>query len=440
MKKTIIVFYSEGYCDQVAKALSEYYQKLADEVSVLLINEAQYTSWGSRRFKDGLYRFSMRYFPGINRFGGFISYQYNEKFKSKSSKNVKETESQEADVAVEEEKEESFKKIRTRFRKMDNILLRFNPDVVVCTTPVSLEKALKARERLRMPVQICVAITDYCTNRGMINHGVDKFLVQNAKIKQTLSTFGIKDETVDVLGTPICKSIVEEYDRKTQLEAFGVTNKDLKNILIVSGRCGCARVIDAFKDLAPYASEMNIFVMANDSRNIHSFVKTYTKASKSTDNIYVIDSMDDMAKLYSVIDVIVTSPTAAITYEAAARGIPCVLLNPANQLEEGNFQYLSTNGFAFIGEKTSHLVPTVLSLAKGENPDGSKLNIKKQPTNAAKLYGDSILAMVSEEMQKKKQEKAKSKKAAKEIEDEIVDAKVEDKKAEKAKKETKKKK
>ena len=438
MKKTIIVFYSEGYCDQVAKALSEYYQKLADEVSVLLINEAQYTAWGTRRFKDGLYRFSMRYFPNINRFGGFISYQYNEKFKNKMSKNVKETESQETEVAVEE-KEESFKKLKTRFRKMDNILLRFNPDVVVCTTPVSLEKALKARERLKMPVQICVAITDYCTNRGMINHGVDKFLVQNAKIKQTLSTFGINEDIVDVLGTPICQSIAEEYDRKAQLEAFGVTNKDLKNILIVSGRCGCARVIDAFKDIAPYTQEMNIFVMANDSRNIHSFVKSYTKASKSTENIYLIDSIDDMAKLYSITDVIVTSPTAAITYEAAVRGIPCVLLKPANQLEEGNFQYLSTNGYAFIGEKTSHLVPTVLSLVKGENPDGSKLSIKKQPTNVAKAYGDSILAMISEEMQKKKQEKAKSKKA-KAAKEAVEDAVVEDKKDDKAKKDTKKKK
>ena len=428
MKKTVVVFYSEGYCDQVAKALSEYYNKIADEVSVLLINEKQYTTWGTRKIKDDLYRFSMRYFPNINRFGGFISYQYNEKFKNKMSKNAKEAQIEDAPQEAGEQKEESFRSLKIHFRKLDNILLRFNPDVVVCTTPVSLEKALKARERLKSSVQICVAITDFCTNRGMINHGVDKFIVQNANIKQTLCTFGIKEDVIDVIGTPIPSALTEVYDKKAVLEELNVVNKDLPNVMIVSGRCGCARVIDAFKDLAPYSNEINYFVFANNSQNIHSYVKTYVKAAHQKDNIYLIDEVDNMAKIYSIMDVVVTSPTAAITYEASVRGIPTVLLKPANQLEEGNFQYLSTNGYAFIGEKTSHLVPIVLSLVKGKNPDGTPLNIKKQPADKAKAFGDSILAMISEDMQIKKQEKAASKKAKQEKKEDDKDKKAAKKK------------
>ena len=433
MKKTVVVFYSEGYCDQVANALNEYYSKLADEVSVLLINEKQYTSIGTRKFKDNMYRFSMRYFPNINRFGGWISYQYNEKFKNKVSKNAKETEVEEEQQVAQEGKEESFKSLKVRFRKMDNILLRFNPDVVVCTTPVSLEKALKARERLKSPVQICVAITDYCTNRGMINHGVDKYIVQNSNIKQTLIQFGINEQIIKVAGTPICAGITEKFDREKMLDAFGVVNKNLPNVMIVSGRCGCARVIDAFKDLATYSTEMNFFIFANDSQNIHSYVNTYVKAAKQKDNIYLIDEVDNMAKIYSIMDVIVTSPTAAITYEASVRGIPCVLLKPANQLEEGNFSYLSTNGFAFIGEKTSHLVPTVLALSKGQDLDGTPLKIKTPSADKAKEYGDAILEMVTEDMQTKKQQKAATKKAKQEKKAE------EDKKEEKSKKASKKK-
>ena len=37
MKKTLIVCYAEGYCDQVAYALQEYYSKKADEVSLLFV-------------------------------------------------------------------------------------------------------------------------------------------------------------------------------------------------------------------------------------------------------------------------------------------------------------------------------------------------------------------------------------------------------------------
>ncbi len=422
MKKTVVVFYSKGYCDQVAYALEEYYNSIADQVSVLLINESQYTSIGSRKFKDGLYKFSMRNMPSVNRFCGYISYQYNEKFKNKTSKNAKETEAESKAVAVDPEKEESFKNLKTRFRKVDNIFLRFNPDVVICTTPVSLEKSLKARERLGMSMQICVAITDYCTNRGLINSGVDKFLVQNTGIKQTLTTFGIKEENIQVLGTPINTAITKKYDRAKMLEYFGVQNKELPNVMIVSGRCGCSRVIDAFKTLAPYTNDMNMFVFANDSQNIHSFIKSYIKAAKISTNVYMIDEVDDMAKIYSIIDVVVTSPTAAITYEASSRGIPVVLLKAANMLEEGNFTYLSTNGYAFIGEKTSHLVPAVMSLIKKQNPDGTALNIKPQPQDRAKEYGDYILSLVSTDAQTKKAQRAakRAKQMAEKLEDKPV--------------------
>lgn len=410
MKKTIVVCYSDGYCDQVAYALQEYYATKKDEVSLLIIDEKQYTSFGTRKIKDNLYKFSMRNMPWMNKLCGYISYQYNEKFKNKKSKNAKEAESQE--VAPQDlEKEESFKKLKTRFRKMDNILMRFNPDIVVCTTPVSLEKALKARERLRSSTQIVVAITDYCTNRGMINNGVDKFIVQNASIKQTLIAFGIKEECIEIIGTPICSSILKKYDRNQVLDELGVVNKDLPNTVIVSGRCGCSKVIDGFKDLAPYSSQMNIIVFANEAKGIQSFVNSYVKASKIEQNIYVLDSIDDIAKIFSITDVLVTSPTAAITYEASVRGIPCVLLKAANLLEEGNFTYLSTNGFAFIGEKTTHLVPNVLSLIKKENPDGTPLHVKTPSEFNAKAYGDFLLSIIPEDAQEKKAEKAAKKKA-----------------------------
>ena len=422
MKKTVVVCYSDGYCDQVAYALQEYYSQKQDEVALLLIDEKQYTSFGTRKIKDNLYKFSMRNMPAVNRFCGYISYQYNEKFKSKTAKNAKEAESQE--VTPEDlEKEESFKKLKTRFRKMDNILLRFNPDVVVCTTPVSLEKALKARERLRLPTQIVVAISDYCTNRGMINTGVDKFIVQNASIKQTLIAFGIQEECIEIIGTPITTSILKKYDRAKVLDELGIVNKDLPNTVIVGGRSGCSRVIDGFKDLAPYSNEMNLIVFANNAQGVHSFVNSYVKASKVEKNVYVLDQIDDIAKIFSITDVLVTSPTAAITYEASVRGIPCVLLKAANMLEEGNFTYLSTNGFAFIGEKTTHLVPTVLSLIKKQNPDGTPLKVKTPSEFNAKLYGDFILSIISEDAQVRKAQKASKKKEQEKPEKEQDDSK-----------------
>ena len=245
MKKTIIVCYAEGHCDQVAYALQEYYAKKADEVSLLLINEKQYTSFNTRALKDTLYRFSMRNWPSINKFCGYISYQYNEKLKNKKSKNAKEA--QQEIPGEKPEKEESFKKLKTRYRKMDNILLRFNPDVVVCTTPVSLEKALIARERLGSSTQIVVPITDYCTNRGLINNGVDKFIVQNSGIKQTLLAFGIKEENIEIIGTPIVSTVLEKFDKKAVFDELGIVNRDLPVVVIASGRCGSSRIIDGFK-------------------------------------------------------------------------------------------------------------------------------------------------------------------------------------------------
>ena len=245
----------------------------------------------------------------------------------------------------------------------------------------------------------------------MINNGVDMFIVQNASIKQTLIAFGIKEECIEIIGTPICSSVLKKYDKKQVLEELGVVNKDLPNTVIVSGRSGCSRVIDGFKDLAPYSNEMNLIVFANGAQGIKSFITSYVKASKVEQNIYVLDEIDDMAKIFSITDVLVTSPTAAITYEASVRAIPCVLLKAANLLEEGNFTFLSTNGFAFIGEKTTHLVPNVLSLIKKQNPDGTPLKDKTPSEFNAKAYGDFLLSLISEDDQQKKAQKAAKMKA-----------------------------
>ena len=72
MKKTVVIFYSKGYCDQVAIALKEYYATKQQEVNAILIDEDDYSNFHFANFRRNMYKFSARNTPIFNKLLGFF--------------------------------------------------------------------------------------------------------------------------------------------------------------------------------------------------------------------------------------------------------------------------------------------------------------------------------------------------------------------------------
>ena len=159
---------------------------------------------------------------------------------------------------------------------------------------------------------------------------------------------------------PFDSARILEYDGDEVAEAMGI-DRSVPTVTLDGGRYGVATLKDAFAALADYSDRLNLVVLTGGSDTILRFIRSYVKARGLNKNIYVVENVTDMWKIYDITDVLVTAPTIVTVYEACVKNIPCVLIKPINQSESDNAEYLVSTQMALRGGKDEQLVTSVLS-------------------------------------------------------------------------------
>ena len=380
-KKTIVILYSKGFYDTVALDLTERMRREYPDCEIIAIDEDRYSNMLSSRFTRKLYIATARVAPWLNKFVFAVS---NKLVRKKIDKTVapysESTKAQNPDSVVA--------KTRIRFRKVDNILARFDPDVVLCFTPKAHNKAIEAKQRLGMKETAVYAfITDYALNKAYINYQSDGYLVQNDNVRGELLANNVAEGKIHVVGMPFDSARVLEYDRGEVAEAMGI-DTSLPTVTLDGGRYGVATLKDAFAALADYSDRLNLVVLTGGSKSILGFVKSYVKAKGIDKNVYVIEQVTDMWKIYDITDVLVTAPTIVTIYEACIKNIPCVLIKPINVHDSENAEYIAAGQLAQRGGKDEQLVTAVLGFLNN--------NMLKQEYlyNQRKFYDRSAMGVM----------------------------------------------
>ncbi|MGN0771287.1 MAG: UDP-N-acetylglucosamine 2-epimerase [Christensenellales bacterium] len=344
MKGTILILYQNGMYDQSAKAIEDFIAEDCKDYEVVSVEQDRFSYFCTAKIEKELYKASARLFPLLNRLVGPVRIPGNKK-------------TEEIKPTVQQNKETE---VKIKYRKIDNVLKRFCPDVVLCTSPKSHDKALKARQKLGMNMPIYAITTDYCFNSDFINPLSDGYFVQNQQVAQAMLASGVESDKILVAGTPI-KEVANSYDRQSSFEKYGL-DASLPVIVMVGGRYGCDYLKDAYTVLSEYYRTVNIVVVTSGSKSLKNYINTYSKNKSIDRNVSIVDYPDDMQQLYSIATILVTSPTAGITREAIACGIPMVLIKPMNAVERGNYAYLTSQSLAFCGAGKHQLLSSVLSL------------------------------------------------------------------------------
>ena len=357
MKKTIVILYTKGMYDTVAKDICNYMTKRYSDCDIVAIDEDRYSNLYSAQFVRNTYIFTARNMAWLNRFAVLI----REKFLPKKiNKTVKPYER-------ELKEENPTRNFRQKFHKVDNIFMRFAPEIVICLSPKAHNKAILAKQRLAMnDVKVYAMITDFSLNKAYINYQSDGYFVQNYVIKQALIANKVDEQKITVCGTVIDGERLTDVPKAEAMEELKIDN-DLPTVTISGGRYGVSYVKDAFDTLAPYTDRLNLVVLTGGSASIEKFVMTYCKAKNYNKNIYVVKNVKDMNTIYAVTDVMVCSPTTVTMYEVFAKNIPCVLIRSLNNNEKGNHTFLTEEQLAMRGGKDEQLATAVLGFINNNN-------------------------------------------------------------------------
>ena len=110
-----------------------------------------------------------------------------------------------------------------------------------------------------------------------------------------------------------------------------------------------------------------------------TLLKKLTKLSADCPNLRILGQIDDVPKLMQATDVFLTKPGGLSTSEAAASGLPMVLIDAVAGCEEHNLDYFLRAGMAVTGDTPEEIADLALHLAHDEK----KLSAMRRTMQAA---------------------------------------------------------
>lgn len=347
MKKTVLIYYSDMY-DTSALALKDYFESDGN-YDVVAMHDRKYDNLLLIKAFHSLYKATYRHAPFFNNV--IVNLPTAEVTRKKDS---------DGNIAPFKPNSETFQ----RWRKFDNIAMRFDADYVICTTQYSIHKAVVAREKYKLKGKIFALLTDYTLQDNFVSHDVDGYFVITRKCKKDLIDKGIDENIIYVISMPLKQSTPIKRSKEDIRKQFNIRN-DLPVITMVGGRYGSKYLYDALLGISGNR-EYNLIVIEGGNTSIENKFKRVAKKAESnvTDNVYFVKSATEMERAYYISDCVISAPTAAITYEALLRKIPLLLIDSANNVETKNSKFLVAGGYAHSAINKERLEKALSSYRK----------------------------------------------------------------------------
>ncbi len=351
--------------DVSALALKNY---LCDDgkYNVIAVNEREYDSFGVAKNFLKAYRFTYRRSPFFNNL--LVNFPNADVERKKDS----------------DGNEVNFKPTSehfARFKKLENICMRYDAEYTVCTSQYAVKKAILAREKYNLSGKIFALLTDFDLQNNFVNIYLDGYFVITHKTKDALISKGIDADKIFLINMPI--DLGETFyngetskalpEKKKKLLAEGLDTPDKKEIevaeiresveeiknkfnirnnlpviTILGGRYGSKYTYNALKDVSQF-KDCNILVITNGNKSIFRKFGRWSKKNECTSNIYFADNVNGLATVYRITDYLIAAPTATICYEAIMHKIPLILMDSVNNVETKNSKYLVSGGYAYSG-------------------------------------------------------------------------------------------
>ncbi|PLR83535.1 galactosyldiacylglycerol synthase [Bacillus canaveralius] len=216
--------------------------------------------------------------------------------------------------------------------KMEELLLREEPDLIVCTHSFSSFLVGKLKKYGVISTPVINIYTDFFINSLWDLNETDWHLVPSRHIKTKFEESGIPSEKIKITGILVNNEIKSRSKRK----AF---NEQLC-ILIAGGNLGLLNM----SKFDSYSAEYR--VLCGTNLPLYRSLKMQ-KNPDVTPYSYITNSAK-MNELYDWADVIVTKPGGVTISEALRKRLPIFLHSVLPGQEEKNVEYLKANDLVFL--------------------------------------------------------------------------------------------
>lgn len=314
----VVILYGKDKDSQVAQALKHHIEREFHPCDVVAIDNVAYTNAFEGFLSTMAYRFCAKHARWILRVA-------SEKRDKRNQQRIKE-QSKTREVVSEKDK-----KKKSKIFRVVNIIKRFDPIVVICTSPTALMLAIRARHELGRDLRIVGAVTDFALDPAFVQWGADGYFVENPEIKQKLVHLGIEAERISVIGMP---SLRPSYEARAERKrTVGITN-DLPVVVVDGGAYGTDTIKEDIVLLMRNKRDFNLVILGANKK----LRRYYMDLPEFSAGVIILDKLDE--NVLDIADIFVTVPNSKSVFAAFMRGVSVVIAQSVTNQEHEIRRYL----------------------------------------------------------------------------------------------------
>jgi len=257
----------------------------------------------------------------------------------------------------------AYKLLTDGTKKLQEYLQNGGYDTVICTHVFS---GLLLRQTMReyaLQLKTAFVGTDYTCSPGTAGSELDHYFIPAESLTAEFAAQGVPEGKIVPGGIPVRRAF---YDRQDQAEAkkrLGI-DPDHAHLLMMCGSMGCGPMERLTKLLSGSLHEtMELSVICGTNEKLR---KELTQDYAMYPNIHIHGFVMDMGSMMDSADLYLTKPGGLSTTEAAAKGLPMVLIDAVAGCEEYNLNYFVSLGAAATAESPEELAAMCLKLLQSE--------------------------------------------------------------------------
>ena len=231
-------------------------------------------------------------------------------------------------------------------------------DTVICPHVFSAIMVTELREKYpSLKIKSCFIATDYTCSPGTESINTDLFFVPDKSVVD--NDLLVSPERVLDSGMPVRACFYERTDKKHARQQLGYDTEG-SHLLMMCGSMGRGPMKELATLLAHRLREgQTLTIVCGTNKKLFRWMN---KNFHGRRDIHVIEYTNNISLLMDSADLYLTKPGGLSTSEAAAKGLPMVLVNAVSGCEEYNLRYFVQTGLAQTAAEPEELADLCVRL------------------------------------------------------------------------------
>ena len=243
--------------------------------------------------------------------------------------------------------------------KLYHFILDGGYDNIICThvfPALALTAMLKHHP---MPLVTSFVSTDYTCSPSVENSELDFYFIPDISLTEEFVQCGVPREKLIDSGMPVKQAFYLNTDKAAAKAELGLP-VDHQHLLVMCGSIGCGPIKELTEDLLiRLTSEQDLTIVCGANEELFAKLERHFAHDP---RIHIHGMVDYVPLLIHSADLFLTKPGGLSTSEAAACGVPMLLMDTVAGCEGHNLNFFLRQGIAVTADTPKHLADLAAAL------------------------------------------------------------------------------